>query len=76
MNEQIKKNTDVEVQILRLEGDCAVLKNGHGEFLWPMSHLPEKAAIGQTIMLTVKNPENEESAKLAALRKLLEELIN
>lgn len=76
MNQQTQSNTDVEAQIIRFEGDCAVLRNGHGEFRWPMTHLPNNLEVGETVILTVKNPHDEESSKLAALRKLLEELIS
>lgn len=67
---------DVSAQIIRFEDDCAILRNGHGEFRWPASTLPQNSQIGETVTLTIKNSESEESSKLTALRKLLEELIN
>ena len=76
MNELTQKNTDIEAQIIRFEEDCAILRNGHGEFRWPVTHLPLNPQIGQTIILTIKDTQSEESEKLIALRKILEELIN
>lgn len=63
-------------QILRFEEGCAILQNGHGEFKWPITHLPTGYNIGDSVTLSIKNSQNEEANELKTMKKLLEDLIN
>lgn len=63
-------------QILRFEEGYAILQNSHCEFKWPLTHLPTGYRIGDNIIITIQNSQNEKEDKLQTMKKLLEDLIN
>lgn len=78
MDSSISQNEySLPARLEKIEAEFAVLRNETiGEFRWPIKNLPANLQIGETVHLKITTQENEEEAKYARMRRLLEELIN
>ncbi|MBU1036860.1 DUF3006 domain-containing protein [Patescibacteria group bacterium] len=61
----------------RLEDRWAVIKTeDNKEILWPAKSLPEKAAPGSMVRLTLSDLENEKEGQEALAKTMLNEILN
>lgn len=73
------QNSELELNFLleRFEERNAILRNeAVGEIRWPIRLLPEELKVGDSVMLKLATPKQNEQEKYKLMRRLLEEIIN